>query len=116
MPAGTLRAWVLGLLWAIVIPGVNQFYFFRFPNITVGPVRPFSLRCPPELNILRSQLVAQLLTFPLGRLIARFLPHVRIFGQSINPGPFTIKEHVVVTIMAGVGAVSAYAVGPPSDY
>ena len=40
MPAGTLRAWMLGLLWAIVIPGVNQFYFFRFPNITVGPVRP----------------------------------------------------------------------------
>ena len=39
MPAGTLRAWMLGLLWAIVIPGVNQFYFFRFPNVTVGPVR-----------------------------------------------------------------------------
>lgn len=38
MPVGTLRAWMLGLLWAIVIPGVNQFYFFRFPNITVGPV------------------------------------------------------------------------------
>ncbi|EKM60690.1 uncharacterized protein PHACADRAFT_203846 [Phanerochaete carnosa HHB-10118-sp] len=91
MPAGTLRAWMLGLLWAIVIPGVNQFYFFRFPNITVGP------------------LVAQLLTFPLGRLVARLLPHVRVFGHCINPGPFTIKEHVVVTIMAGVGAVSAYA-------
>ncbi|KIP02879.1 hypothetical protein PHLGIDRAFT_130482 [Phlebiopsis gigantea 11061_1 CR5-6] len=91
MPAGTLRAWMLGLLWAIVIPGVNQFYFFRFPNVTVGP------------------LVAQLLTFPLGRLVARFFPAVRIFGHSLNPGPFTIKEHVVVTIMAGVGASSAYA-------
>jgi hypothetical protein len=56
------------------------------------------------------QLVAQLLTFPLGRLMARFLPTIRIYGHSLNPGPFTIKEHVVVTIMAGVGAASAYAV------
>jgi hypothetical protein len=42
--------------------------------------------------------------------MARILPQVRIFGASLNPGPFSIKEHVVVTIMAGVGATSAYAV------
>ncbi|PSR82950.1 hypothetical protein PHLCEN_2v5920 [Hermanssonia centrifuga] len=91
MPAGTLRAWILGLVWAIIIPGVNQFYFFRFPNITVG------------------SLVAQLLSFPLGRLLARVIPRRRIWGIPLNPGPFSIKEHVVVTIMAGVGASSAYA-------
>lgn len=38
MPAGTLRAWILGLIWAVVIPGVNQFYFFRYPSVTIGPV------------------------------------------------------------------------------
>ena len=27
----------------------------------------------------------------------------------MNPGPFTVKEHVLVTIMGTVGAVSAYA-------
>ena len=113
MPAGTVRAWMLGLLWAVVIPGVNQFYFFRFPNITVGPVRAPDYSTHAQAQALFSpQLVAQLLTFPLGRLVARFLPRVRICGQSLNPGPFTIKEHVVVTIMAGVGAVSAYAVRP----
>lgn len=42
--------------------------------------------------------------------MARFLPQIRIFGMPLNPGPFSIKEHVVVTIMAGVGAGSAYAV------
>lgn len=57
-----------------------------------------------------SQLVAQLLSFPLGRLMARICPNVSIFGHPLNPGPFTIKEHVVVTIMANVGAQSAYAV------
>lgn len=42
--------------------------------------------------------------------MARFLPRVTILGFPLNPGPFTIKEHVVVTIMAGVGAETAYAV------
>jgi hypothetical protein len=39
MPVDTFRAWAIGLLWAILIPGLNQFLFFRYPTITVGPVR-----------------------------------------------------------------------------
>lgn len=34
----TLRAWVIGLLWAVVLSGVNQFFFFRYPTVTVGGV------------------------------------------------------------------------------
>lgn len=45
----------------------------------------------------------------MGRAWARFFPRVKIFGVSINPGPFTVKEHVLITIMASVGAGSAYA-------
>lgn len=41
--------------------------------------------------------------------MVRILPNVKIFSYEMNPGPFTIKEHVLVTIMAGVGAQSAYA-------
>lgn len=41
-----------------------------------------------------SQLVAQLLAYPFGRFWARFVPQARIWNLSINPGPFTIKEHV----------------------
>ncbi|EMD30354.1 hypothetical protein CERSUDRAFT_28061, partial [Gelatoporia subvermispora B] len=91
MPVSTLRAWVLGLLWAVLLPGINQFYFFRYPSLLVGSIVP------------------QLMTFPLGRAWARWVPSVRVLGVSLNPGPFTIKEHVLVTIMAGVGAQSAYA-------
>jgi len=40
MPASTFRAWVVGLMWAIVIPGVNQFFFFRFPSVTITSVCP----------------------------------------------------------------------------
>ena len=56
------------------------------------------------------QIVAQLLSYPLGRLWAYALPNVKVFGISVNPGPFTVKEHVLVTIMANVGYQSAYAV------
>lgn len=65
--------------------------YFRYPAVTVG------------------NLVAQLLSLPLGRLAARIFPDVKIFGARLNPGPFTIKEHVLVTIMASVGWQSAYA-------
>lgn len=40
------------------------------------------------------QIVAQLLSFPIGRAWARYVPRVIIFGIPLNPGPFTIKEHV----------------------
>ncbi|KAJ8475318.1 hypothetical protein ONZ45_g6159 [Pleurotus djamor] len=91
IPVSTLRAWVIGMAWAILIPGLNQFFFFRYPSVTVGGI------------------VAQLLSFPIGRAWARFMPNIKIFGASVNPGPFSIKEHVLITIMATVGAYSAYA-------
>ncbi|KAL6307856.1 OPT oligopeptide transporter [Sparassis latifolia] len=91
IPASTLRTWVIGIIWAIIIPGVNQFFFFRYPSVSVG------------------SFVAQLISFPMGRAWAKFMPRVKIFGVSVNPGPFTVKEHVLITIMAGVGAGSAYA-------
>jgi len=91
MPVNTFRAWFLGIIWAILIPGINQFFFFRYPSVNV------------------SGLVPQLLVFPMGRAWARFLPNIKIFGVSLNPGPFTVKEHVLITIMASVGAGSAYA-------
>ena len=42
MPVTTLRAWTLGILWAIILPGINEFYYFRYPSIMVTGVRIFS--------------------------------------------------------------------------
>ncbi|KAI0740140.1 OPT oligopeptide transporter [Earliella scabrosa] len=91
MPVNTLRAWTIGILWSIILPGMNQFFFFRYPTVTVTGI------------------TAQLLSYPLGRLWAYAVPSVRVFGISLNPGPFTVKEHVLITIMANVGYQSAYA-------
>jgi len=45
----------------------------------------------------------------MGRGLAKILPDIEIFGAKLSPGPFTVKEHVLVTIMATVGYTSAYA-------
>ncbi|KAJ7768532.1 small oligopeptide transporter, partial [Mycena metata] len=91
MPASTLRSWTLGILISILIPGMNQFFHFRYPTVNIGPV------------------VAQLIAFPVGSTWARWVPNLSLFGVRLNPGPFTIKEHVLITIMAAVGSGSAYA-------
>jgi hypothetical protein len=72
---------------------------------------------PPLLNrFLREKIVPQVLTFPICKAWARYMPNISLFGIPLNPGPFTIKEHVIITIMAGVGAYSAYAVSvAPTD-
>ena len=39
MPVTTIRAWLFGICWAMILPGMNQFFYFRYPTITVGSVR-----------------------------------------------------------------------------
>lgn len=60
-----------------------------------------------------SGLVAQLAALPAGKLLERVLPTTRFrtFGYtwSLNPGPFNIKEHTLITVMANVVATGAYA-------
>ncbi|KIK65895.1 hypothetical protein GYMLUDRAFT_38376 [Collybiopsis luxurians FD-317 M1] len=91
MPTSTIRAWTLGLICAMVVPGINQFFFFRFPSVDV------------------TGMVTILITYPLGRLAAAYVPRWTVFGLSLNPGPFTIKEHVMITVSgATVGQASAY--------
>ncbi|KAN0105098.1 OPT oligopeptide transporter domain containing protein [Russula decolorans] len=93
MPSSTFRAWVVGLIWAVLLPGMNQIFYFRFPAVGIG------------------QGIPMLLSFPICKAWARYLPNISFFGIPLNPGPFTIKEHVIIsgTIMAGVGSEPAYA-------
>ncbi|KAJ9098838.1 hypothetical protein QFC20_005892 [Naganishia adeliensis] len=87
MQVNTWRVWFLGMFWAIIMAGVNQFFFFRYPNIVIPAI------------------IAQLLSFPMGKFLARVMPN----KWGLNPGPFNVKEHVLITIMASVSYQSAYA-------
>jgi hypothetical protein len=80
-------------------PSVRFVFHLRLPTFI-----PF-LSCTPC-----EQIIPLLLSFPIGRAWARYVPNVSLFGAELNPGPFTLKEHVIITIMASVGAGPAYAV------
>jgi OPT family small oligopeptide transporter len=95
VPVNTFRAWFLGIFFTLLLAAVNVIFSLRNPSITV------------------SGLVAQLAAYPMGVGLAAILPtkKFKIFGKtcSLNPGPFNIKEHTLITVMASVAYSPAYA-------
>lgn len=53
-------------------------------------------------------LVVQLLSYPLGEWLSQVLPHrdvdLGLFKFSLNPGPWSVKESILVTLTAASGA------------
>jgi len=94
MSSSTIRVWVIGMFFSCVLAFINQLFSIRMPSIFVASN------------------VAQLLAYPLGRLCSRVLPDrgFTLWGirHSLNPGPFTKKEHMLVTIMATVASSQPY--------
>ncbi|KAI0067959.1 OPT-domain-containing protein [Artomyces pyxidatus] len=88
MYVSTFRVWFLGIIFAAVIPCYNTIIVLRYPFVLI------------------SALVIQLITLPLGKLLEKTLPRYRItvggYSMSLNPGPFNIKEHTLIAIMANV--------------
>ena len=60
-----------------------------------------------------SSTVVQLIAYPLGCAWAKSVPDWRFFcfGRqvSLNPGPFNVKEHTIITIMTAAGSAVSYA-------
>ena len=94
VPCSTIRAWIIGLGFSILLGFINQLFSIRQPSIT----------------ILAN--VAQLLSFPIGKAMEKTLPDwgFTLFGtrHSLNPGTFSKKEHMLITIMANVAYQTPY--------
>uniref|UniRef100_M8BMN6 Oligopeptide transporter 7 n=1 Tax=Aegilops tauschii TaxID=37682 RepID=M8BMN6_AEGTA len=78
-----------------------------------SPVEQVALTVPEPLEI--TAISAQVAVVPLGRLMAAALPERAFFrGRrwefTLNPGPFNVKEHVLITIFANAGAGSVFAI------
>jgi hypothetical protein len=60
-----------------------------------------------------SSVAIQLLCLPVGRFFAWVLPTTKFntsgYVWTLNPGPFNVKEHTVITVMAKVVELCAYA-------
>ncbi|OMP03215.1 Tetrapeptide transporter, OPT1/isp4 [Corchorus olitorius] len=93
----TFRTWFLGLLSCCILSFVNDFFSYRNNQLSVTAVS------------------AQIVVLPLGKLMAATLPHTKVsipftkWSFSLNPGPFSIKEHVLITIFANCGYTGVYA-------
>ncbi|KAJ9174304.1 hypothetical protein P3X46_017341 [Hevea brasiliensis] len=96
MPVLTFRMWVLGLASCVILAIVNQFFWYRTQPMVITSIS------------------AQIAVVPLGHLMAKTLPKRMMFQGtkwefSLNPGPFNVKEHVLITIFANAGAGTVYA-------
>ncbi|KAI2782836.1 small oligopeptide transporter [Daldinia loculata] len=95
LPCNTLRAWSIGLALVFVGASMNTLFSLRQPSIGLGA------------------LIAQIIAWPLGRAWEKVVPDrkIRIFGLGcdLNPGPFNIKEHSIIVVMASVSFSVAYA-------
>ncbi|KAK0602048.1 hypothetical protein LWI29_029864 [Acer saccharum] len=98
LPALTFRTWVLGIISCSILAFLNRFFGYRTNQLTISAIS------------------AQILVLPLGKLMAATIPVKPIrapftnWSFSLNPGPFNLKEHVLITIFANCGASPVYAV------
>lgn len=97
LPALTFRTWVLGFASCCLLAFLNQFFGYRTNQLSIGTIS------------------AQIVVLPIGKLMAATLPTKPFkvpftkWSFSLNPGPFNIKEHVLITIFATSGASGVYA-------
>lgn len=95
LPCNTIRAWTIGLTLVVVGASMNTLFSLRAPSIGLGA------------------LVAQIVAWPMGHGWTKVMPtrKFRTFGipWSLNPGPFNIKEHSIIMVMASVSFSVAYA-------
>ncbi|XP_045793366.1 oligopeptide transporter 5-like [Trifolium pratense] len=97
-PALTFRTWVLGLVSCVLLAFVNQFLGYKTNPLKITSVS------------------VQIISLPLGKLMAATLPTKPIQvpfttrSFSLNPGPFSLKEHVLITIFASSGSSGVYAI------
>ncbi|KAM0908353.1 hypothetical protein ACQ4PT_015510 [Festuca glaucescens] len=99
LPVLTFRTWFLGLISCALLAFCNQFFGYRQNPLYI------------------SSLSVQIVVLPIGRLMAACLPPKVIgikgtrWSFSLNPGPFNLKEHVLITIFANSGSSYVYAIG-----
>ncbi|KAF7536567.1 hypothetical protein G7054_g4406 [Neopestalotiopsis clavispora] len=101
LPVITFRSVLLSAIFCIIGSFVSQLSYFR---TTTAPFPVFFV-------ILASA--------TLGRLLARLLPNYTVplgrWSFSLNPGPFSIKEHAIIGIAANAGSQGQWATYLPTN-
>jgi OPT family oligopeptide transporter len=92
-PVWTFRMWTLGISSVVLLSYLNTFFNYRSEPLLV------------------TMISVQVATLPFGKFMAKVLPTKKFriigFGDrefSLNPGPFNMKEHVLISIFGNAGA------------
>ncbi|WJX70346.1 Oligopeptide transporter 3 [Trifolium repens] len=101
LPVMTFRSWFLGITSCVILIFLNTFFTFRTQPLTI------------------SAILMQIAVLPIGKFMAATLPtkEYNFIGWrfTLNPGPFNMKEHVIITIFANCGVSQgggdAYSIG-----
>ncbi|KAK3901545.1 OPT oligopeptide transporter protein-domain-containing protein [Staphylotrichum tortipilum] len=97
VPVETIRAYFLGISWAVIGTFIATFFNSRFPSISL------------------SGSVIQILLFPCAKGLEWLLPDwgVTVFGvrHSLNPGPWTFKEQMFATITYNIAIYTTNSYG-----
>lgn len=94
LPSLTLRVLVIGSLWNVFLAVSNGIFSFRTTDFGIPAI------------------LATLLSYPMGIFLSRVLPRrkINILGWEweLNDGEFSVKEHVLIYIIAAGGSGIAY--------
>ncbi|KAK0649579.1 OPT oligopeptide transporter protein-domain-containing protein [Cercophora newfieldiana] len=97
VPIETIRAYFLGVSFAVIGTFVSTFFNSRFPSISL------------------SGSVIQILLFPCAKFLELVLPDwgVTVLGvrHSLNPGPWTFKEQMFATITFNIAIYTTNSYG-----
>ncbi|OAV87642.1 OPT family small oligopeptide transporter [Puccinia triticina 1-1 BBBD Race 1] len=109
MLTNTIRVWLIGGALGAMGAGINQIFFFKSNGIGFGGF------------------FITLVSYAAGKLMAATLPAWNIqlpnpfgfistsrtnrwlFEVSLNPGDFSVKEHMLIGVLAGCASSAAYA-------
>ncbi|KAG6334940.1 hypothetical protein ID866_4157 [Astraeus odoratus] len=92
LPALTFRFWVIGTGLATFGSVLSEIYFWKPQGATV------------------SSLFQLIISYVLGNTMHYAMPSTG-FWRWLNPGPFNIKEHACITIMASTASLTASSIG-----
>lgn len=81
----TIRVWVVGTILSAIGCVINAVFALRYPTISIGS------------NVI------QLVAYPICVAWGKIMPHWHIFGYPLNPGRFTRKEHLLITMLSALG-------------
>jgi OPT oligopeptide transporter protein len=83
--------WAIALIFTTFGSGINMLLSLRRPTIQI------------------SSIVAQLLSYPVGKAWERWMPkrEFSVFGYkfSFNPCPFNVKEHTLIVVCTSFSSV-----------